>query len=135
DGGCAAPPSPTAAKTFSIPSSPPSEGRSADLHCCAKNETKLVRLIDKQESALFPAPWKFIWLLALIAAAMPDSVFSLRIEVAQPTSSSQRERGPQSPAQPYQLNIERTSLTMHQLSRRRVLQAAQTPFAVKTPSA
>jgi hypothetical protein len=42
--GCAAPPSPTAAKTFSIPSNPPSEGRSADFLSarCAKRETELV---------------------------------------------------------------------------------------------
>jgi hypothetical protein len=59
--GCAAPPSSTAAKTFSILPNPPSDGRSVDLSPrCAKHERKHVHLIDKQESALFPVPWKFI---------------------------------------------------------------------------
>jgi hypothetical protein len=54
--------------------------------------------------------------LAPIAAAKPDSDFLLRIEVARPTSSSsQRVRGPQSPAQPYPLNIQRPSLSQHYL--------------------
>jgi hypothetical protein len=54
--------------------------------------------------------------LAPIAAAKPDSDFSLRIEVARPTSSSsQRVRGRQSPAQSYPLNIQRPSLSQHYL--------------------
>jgi hypothetical protein len=90
--------------------------------------------------------------LAPIAAAMPDSNFSLRIDVARPTSSSsQRERGPQSPAQPCPLNIQRPSLSRsnlehvnhkkqlkakHQLNRRNsILQAAQAALAIKTHSA
>jgi hypothetical protein len=112
--GCAAPPSPTAANTFSMPSNPPPEGRSADLSLrgarsvrqksYASYTRRRVHSFQLQGSASTP--------LAPIAAATPDSNFSLRIEVARPTSSSsQRERGPQSPAQPCPLNIQRPSLS------------------------
>ena len=87
--GCAAPPSPTAANTFESTFGG-TLGRLVTAWC-AKHETKLVRLVHPQESTFSPAPGKCIG-----AAATPDSDFSLRIEVARPTSSSS-QHGPTEP--------------------------------------
>ena len=57
-GGCAAPPSPTAANTFESTFGG-TLGRLVTAWC-AKRETKLVRLVHPQESTFSPAPGKCI---------------------------------------------------------------------------
>ena len=85
-GGCAPPPRPTAANTFSMPSNPPSEGPSVDFSLHGARSVRRNPYTSHTRKR----------------------VHSLLVEIARPTSSSShRERGPPTPAQPCPLNIRR----------------------------